>query len=177
MRTTKLILSAILFTACAVPCWANEPTDSLTNEQLVEQASARFYEGLNAMFTGDATPMKEVWSHRDDVTYMGPAGGIQVGWDQVGSTWESQAALKLGGEVQPDDVHVTINGDLAIVQCREVGTNQDAEGNPQTVSIRATNVFRKENGEWKMIGHHTDLLPFLNQETQNSTSENSATDD
>jgi len=28
------------------------------------------------------------------------------------------------------------------------------------VSIRATNVFRKEGGQWKMIGHHTDLLPF-----------------
>jgi hypothetical protein len=29
------------------------------------------------------------------------------------------------------------------------------------VSIRATNLFRKESGAWKMIGHHTDLLPFL----------------
>jgi ketosteroid isomerase-like protein len=33
------------------------------------------------------------------------------------------------------------------------------------VSIRATNLFRKENGAWKMIGHHTDLLPFLEKET------------
>ena len=21
--------------------------------------------------------------------------------------------------------------------------------------------FRKEDGQWKMIGHHTDLLPFI----------------
>ena len=35
------------------------------------------------------------------------------------------------------------------------------DGKPQAVSIRATNLFRKEDGTWKMIGHHTDLLPFL----------------
>jgi ketosteroid isomerase-like protein len=34
-------------------------------------------------------------------------------------------------------------------------------GQPQTVTIRATNIFRRENGQWKMIGHHTDLLTFL----------------
>jgi ketosteroid isomerase-like protein len=32
---------------------------------------------------------------------------------------------------------------------------------PEKVSIRATNIYRKENGQWKMIGHHTDLLPYL----------------
>ena len=39
-----------------------------------------------------------------------------------------------------------------------------AEGRPLQVSIRATNIFRKEKGEWKMIGHHTDLLPFLDKQ-------------
>ena len=28
-------------------------------------------------------------------------------------------------------------------------------------SIRATNIFRKEDGQWKMIGHHVDLLPQM----------------
>ena len=51
--------------------------------------------------------------------------------------------------------------DLAIVGCLEIGHNVDAEGNPEKVEIRATNLFRKENGEWKMIGHHTDMLLFL----------------
>jgi hypothetical protein len=22
-------------------------------------------------------------------------------------------------------------------------------------------VFRKENGKWKMVGHHADILPYL----------------
>ena len=31
---------------------------------------------LNLMFAGDLGPMKDVWSHADDVTYMGPDGGF-----------------------------------------------------------------------------------------------------
>ena len=105
--------------------------------------------------------MKKVWSHADDVTYTGPRGGFQVGWDDVLADWEAQAALKLGGEVQPEAVQITVGRDLAITQCYERGSNINAGGKRQDVSIRATNLFRKEGGKWKMIGHHTDLLPFL----------------
>jgi ketosteroid isomerase-like protein len=164
MHRNKLILSAALLLTMTALCWAASPVESVDDAQAVEQANARFYKSLNAMFIGDASPMTEVWSHADDVIYMGPAGGIQVGWDRIGVTWASQAALKLGGEVQADESHAVIGDNLAIVQCREVGHNLDSDGNPQDVSIRATNVFRKEAGAWKMIGHHTDLLPFLEQE-------------
>ena len=128
----------------------------------VEQASAQFYTALNAMFEGETEPMKEVWSHAEDVTYMGPAGEILIGWDRVFAIWETQAAKMLGGKVKPEQTNVTLGKDLAIVNCYEVGENF-VDGSPQRVSIRATNVFRKENGQWKMIGHHTDLLPFLEQ--------------
>ena len=41
------------------------------------------------------------------------------------------------------------------------GENIDAEGKPRRISIRATNLFRKEDGKWKMIAHHVDNLAFL----------------
>jgi ketosteroid isomerase-like protein len=63
---------------------------------------------------------------------------------------------------------MTVSGDLAFVSCYELGANHDAEGAPEQVSIRATNVFRKESGTWKMIGHHTDLLPFLEKQSLTS---------
>lgn len=131
------------------------------DEKAVREAAAQFYAALNVMFTGDVGPMKAVWSHADDVTYMGPGGGFQVGWDQVLANWEQQAAMKLGGEVQPEEMHVTVGKDLAITQNYEKGENTNVAGEPQEVSIRATNVFRKEDGKWKMIGHHTDVLPYL----------------
>ena len=114
------------------------------------------------MFTGNIEPMKNVWSHADDVTYLGPDGKFIVGWDQVLPEWQNQAARKLGGEIRSEQVQVNIGNDLATVQCREVGENI-VNGKPTEVTIRATNTFRKENGQWKMIGHHTDTLPFLDK--------------
>jgi len=124
-------------------------------------AADAFYAALNTMFTGELEPMKEVWSHKDDVTYMGPAGGFRLGWKQVLADWEAQAALKLGGKVEPKEMQLTVGQDIAIVSNYEIGQNVSADGKPQTVTIRATNLFRKEKGIWKMIGHHTDILPFL----------------
>jgi len=136
---------------------------SEADERAVREASTQFYAALNAMFTGDVAPMKSIWSHADDVTYLGPAGGLQVGWDKVLTQWEAQAALKLGGKVTPEKTTMAVGQTLAVTQNYEKGENVNADGERQTVSIRATNVFRKENGRWKMISHHTDLLPFLEQ--------------
>jgi len=129
--------------------------------EAVRAAADEFYLALNAMFTGDLGPMKSIWSHEADVTYMGPAGGFRVGWEQVLADWEKQAALKLGGKVEPKDTRITVGRELAIVSNYEVGENVTADGEFQNVTIRATNLFRKEGGNWKMIGHHTDTLSFL----------------
>lgn len=131
------------------------------DERPVQTAVTQFYTALNAMFNGDLAPMDAIWSHADDVTYMGPIGGYRVGWEQVRADWQEQAAQKLGGMVKPEAVRITMGEELAVVHNYEKGENSNAEGNPAKVSIRATNVFRKEGGKWKMIGHHTDLLPFL----------------
>jgi ketosteroid isomerase-like protein len=92
---------------------------------------------------------------------MGPDGKLKRGWPAIRGEWEAQAALKLGGEVQAVDLRVTVGQDLAVTTCWEKGQSTGPNGKVEAVSIRATNVFRKEGGGWKMIGHHTDLLPFL----------------
>ena len=130
-------------------------------EPAVRNAAAGFYSALNALFTGNVEPMKAVWSHADDVTYMGPDGRFLVGWKLVSENWEKQAAAKLGGHVEPAEMHITAGREIAVVENYEKGENTNAQGKTAEVSIRATNVFRNEDGQWKMIGHHTDLLPYL----------------
>ena len=139
---------------------------SSQSEKGVKEAAMQFYSALNTMFKGDVSPMIEVWSHAPDVTYLGPQGGILIGWDQVSKTWEEQAALKLGGQVNPEDMHITLGDKVGITQNYERGTNY-VDGKPVTVYIRATNIFRLEEGNWKMISHHTDILPFLSKSTEN----------
>lgn len=160
MRNCREMALATLLLAVAGLMPLGTANAAETDEQAVRQANADFYTALNAMFEGDAEPMKAVWSHSDGASYMGPGGGIQIGWESIAPLWESQAALMLGGTVQPDQIHLNLGSDTAIVDCYEVGENF-VDGQRQEVFLRATNVFRNENGQWKMIGHHTDLLPFL----------------
>ncbi len=135
--------------------------DNRSNKKAVAEAVAGFYAALNTMFKGDLGPMLGVWSHADDVTYMGPDGKFQVGWDDVRADWQKQAAMKLGGRVEPESVRIVAGRDLAVTHNYERGANRQIGGESRTVSIRATNLFRKEGGAWKMIGHHVDKLPYL----------------
>jgi Ketosteroid isomerase homolog len=68
--------------------------------------------------------------------------------------------MKLGGSIKPAQVKITAGRDLATVSNMEVGSNVIG-GKKTIVSLRATSVYRKENGQWKMIGHHTDLIPRM----------------
>jgi len=161
MRNRNTAWMYILIVTIAGFMALNNTQASDDDKKAVMEATDKFYVALNSMFKGDLDLMKEVWSHADDVTYMGPGGGIKVGWDQVLTSWEAQAAMKLGGSVNAEDMSITAGNEIAVSNNYSKGENIDAEGKPQKVSIRATNTFRKEDGKWKMIGHHTDLLPFL----------------
>ncbi len=161
MRNRNTAWMYILIVMIAGFMALNNTQASDDDKKAVMEATDKFYVALNSMFKGDLHLMKEVWSHADDVTYMGPVGGIKVGWDQVLASWEAQAAMKLGGSVHAEEMRVTAGNEIAVSSNYSKGENIDTEGKPQPVSIRATNIFRKEGGTWKMIGHHTDLLPFL----------------
>jgi len=157
---TKRLLSAVVLVLGMAGLAGTAEGDDM-QMAAVEAANDGFYAALNVMFTGDAAPMKAVWSHAADITYMGPGGDYLAGWEAIEGEWDKQAGAMLGGHVEPSDVRITVGRDLAVISDVEVGVNENAEIGKQNVSIRATNIFRLENGEWKMIGHHTDLLPWL----------------
>ena len=131
------------------------------DEASVKEINAQFYKALDAIFKGDSEPMKAVWSHADDITYMGPDGSFQKGWDQVLAEWQKQAARNLGGKIETSDTVFNVGKTIATTHTWVKGQHVDKEGKPLMVSIRATSIFRKEGDKWKMIGHHTDTLPFL----------------
>ncbi|MBT5826603.1 MAG: SnoaL-like domain-containing protein [Gammaproteobacteria bacterium] len=134
---------------------------SESDKTAVITAYNNFYIALNDLFIGNTEKMLTVWSHADDVTYMGPDNVFLKGWKDISAIWEFQASKKLGGKVLPQDVRIVVGQDIAVTTNYEMGENVDGDGNFLKVSIRATNTFRKEDGQWKMIGHHTDLLTFL----------------
>ena len=128
----------------------------------VKEADDRFFSALAAMFTGDVTPMEDLWSHADDVVYMGPVPGLfHKGWKAIDEDWVQQAKMKLGGSIEVLERQITVEGDLAVVHVVAKTKSQDPEDAASQFVIRGTNVFRKEDGAWKLIAHHSDPLPYV----------------
>jgi ketosteroid isomerase-like protein len=122
-----------------------------------QEAVTAFYAALNDVLAGDASTMEALWSHADDVTYMSPFGEILVGWGPVSASWQAQADAHLSGRVEPAELHHFSSDTLGVVVGFERG-EVEMNGVRTPVDIRATSMFRVEDGRWAMIGHHTDPL-------------------
>jgi ketosteroid isomerase-like protein len=131
-------------------------------EDEVRQASDRFYAALNRGLNGDAGPMSAVWAHSGDVTTMHPIGEREVGWEQVRSVWEQAATAFSAGHTRLNDQLIRVGTDLAY----EVGTEEgeaNLAGERVQFKHRVTNIYRREGGEWKIVHHHTDASPAMNE--------------
>jgi ketosteroid isomerase-like protein len=128
----------------------------------VHQASDRFYAALNRVLNGDSGPMMEVWSHTSDVSTMHPIGDREVGWEQVEGPWQQVASMASGGRVAIEDQSIQAGGDLAYEVGTEVGDGTIA-GDAVSFKQRVTNIYRREDGVWKTVHHHTDKNPAMQE--------------
>ncbi len=136
--------------------YAQQPTG---DQHAVRQAVDQWFVVLNAMLNGDPKPFAELYSHADDVTYMGAEGTYRIGWQATYADWTAQAKKSSGGKVTGADIHIVVSGDMAAAQHYTKGDVRMPDGKIVNSVVRETSVFRKENGAWKMISHHADGLP------------------
>jgi ketosteroid isomerase-like protein len=129
-------------------------------EDEVRKASESFYAALDRMLNGDAGPMADVWSHGASVTTMHPVGGREVGWSRVETPWKELAKLATDGKVALLDRVVHVAGDMGYEIGIEKGQVTMA-GQKIPIEHRATNVYRREAGGWKIVHHHADLSPAM----------------
>jgi ketosteroid isomerase-like protein len=143
----------------------DEPSKT-TAEDEIRAVSDQYNNALEALLNGDASPMAEIWSHEDDVTTMHISGGREEGWDTVGGTFEGFAAAMTDGTAPRTDHVIRVIGDAAYeLYTQEISAT--FAGEPLSVEGRVTNVYRKENGEWKAVHHHADLDAELAEKVAN----------
>ena len=156
-----LLIMAITFGSCAS---LNGTVVSDNEEQAVRLALDGFYASLNSMLLGDPLPAKAVWSHSEDIAYMGADGGYQVGWEAMYADWVKQANVNIGGQVVHSDIVVNLGKYIAVTHQLVRSADVEADSIEKDAFLRASSVFRKEEGRWKMIGHHVDVIPALKKE-------------
>lgn len=132
----------------------------MSAENDVRKASVSFYSALSRMANGDNGPMASVWSQDDGACAQHPIGGRDLGTAAVVASFGKVAEIAEGGHVTIADQKVLVLGDTAIETGVEKGSVTMA-GMTAEIDHRVTNVYRRENGGWKIVHHHTDLSPAL----------------
>ena len=124
-------------------------TDVLSREQ---SAGAAFY-------LGDPEPYKALWSRGADVSLFGAFGPCKKGWHQVGKTVDWVAGRYREGAVTTEYEVVHEGADLAYTVGYEIG-DLALDGAPVTRQrLRVTQIYRREDGQWRLIHRHGDFAP------------------
>jgi ketosteroid isomerase-like protein len=103
---------------------------------------------------------KAIWSHADDVTLTGGAGGaIEKGWKNVSSRLDWASAQYSKGTQTNERVSVTATGDLAlVVQYEHIRFQVPGQSGESERHYRVTLGLRREAGSWRVIHRHADTM-------------------
>lgn len=115
-------------------------------------ANRAFYKHVT---DGDLAAMTRLWIHSPDAMCIHPSGLVLREWKDIEKSWSM--IFKAGPpKVIPETERVTVRGDKAAVFCVERIISQNGMG-----LAAATNLFEKQDGEWRMYWHHSSLLPSM----------------
>jgi ketosteroid isomerase-like protein len=115
------------------------------------------YEAELALHNGDAAPRRALWSRNEPVSILGALRNVygQHGVDEAFAFLESSFSdcTSFTFELQAYDVV----GEMAYTAGFE-HTSVSMDGEPRSYTLRATQVYRREEGEWKVAHRHADTV-------------------
>ena len=126
------------------------PMDSGRSDliQKLEEASTRFQ-------NGDYAGMSDFYADSEDITLLGALGGIARGRRVVETILKGAAArLTRGGDARYTVVAMDVEGDMAYM----VGIESIEPAAEGLGKLRVTNVFRRFDGEWRLLHRHADVF-------------------
>jgi ketosteroid isomerase-like protein len=126
----------------------------------VDQLTEQYQLGLEEFMKGNPEPVKELFSHRDDVTLANPLGPPARGWDQVAATIERASSFMRDGEdLHCEPVAKYVTPELAYtVWIERVKAKVGGREDITQTALRVTMIFRPEEGVWKVVHRHADPI-------------------
>jgi ketosteroid isomerase-like protein len=112
---------------------------------------------------GNPEVYKSLWSRRDDVTLANPFGPPVRGWEEVSARLDLAASnYRDGQDYEFDTVSTVVTAELAYtVEIERVRTRVGGSDELTSVALRATTVFRRENGRWRVTHRHGDPITSM----------------
>ena len=111
-----------------------------------------------AVHNGDASPRRAIWSRNDPVTVLG-AWRNASGQTELDELFGHLAAsFSDGTSYEFELLEAEDLGDVAYTVGFE-HTSASVDGVPRTYTLRATQIYRREHGEWKVAHRHGSAPP------------------
>ncbi|MFJ5957004.1 YybH family protein [Paenarthrobacter sp. NPDC092416] len=110
-----------------------------------------------ALHNGDPAPRRALWSRSEPVSVLGAwrnalgQHALNTLFAELGKSFSNCTSYEF--ELQAHDVV----GDMAYTVGLE-HTSTSVNGEPRTYVLRATQVYRREGGEWKVAHRHADTV-------------------
>jgi NAD(P)H-dependent FMN reductase/ketosteroid isomerase-like protein len=111
-----------------------------------------------AYVNGDGAPLDAIVTRVDSATFMSPGGDSVTGATAVAQRYASDVTAFARGGTSKLEMLQSAHGHLGFwtgIQHAEVRLDAKAEAVPMT--LRVTEVFRLEGGDWKLIHRHADI--------------------
>jgi len=126
----------------------------------VDEIIERYHQALGQLVNGNPEPLKEVYSHRDDVSFANPFGPAMRGRDEVARAAEGYASNYRDGEIVGfENVAKYVTSELAyIVEVERYGAKVGGGEDISRVALRVTSILRPEDGTWKIVHRHADPI-------------------
>jgi ketosteroid isomerase-like protein len=119
----------------------------------------RCHAAITQQSQGHPEPFLELWSHAADVTIMAAIGGYQVGFDAVSELLTAASKTQHFDGWSAENVATVLNDDLGFTVELEHYTHADPSDKGMT--LRATQIYRREDGQWRVIHRHGDILTAI----------------
>jgi ketosteroid isomerase-like protein len=120
----------------------------------------RCHAAITQQSQGHPEAFLELWSHADDVTIMAAIGGYQVGFDAVCELLTAASKTQHFDGWRAENVATVLDENLAFtVELEHYARNGDAGDKGMT--LRATQIYRQEDGQWRVIHRHGDILTAI----------------
>ncbi len=126
-------------------------------DEFLAWVSTTLYEAELAIHNGDSAPRRALWSRNEPVSVLG-AWRNAFGQQEIDELFTTLAnsfsdCTSYSFDVQAYDVV----GAMAYTAGLE-HTSASVDGQPRIYTLRATQVYRRESGEWRVAHRHGDTL-------------------
>jgi ketosteroid isomerase-like protein len=155
----SVVTAALLMTATHTSHGAKTSAQPVQDPDLASML-IKYSEASTAFYNGHPDAVKALWSHAEDVTLSGAAGGATAkGWNEVSKrlSWASSQFLNAQGSKAVDELQVTLSGDFAyIIQYEHIRYHPPGQAKEGRRDYRVTTIFRRESDGWRVVHRHAD---------------------